>query len=404
MIPLQTQANVTGYSRKLILKVVSAQEAAEKDWPTDSCLLFCPDGVTSTDSLPNWAGCLTYGDSAAPAGFDGLWVSNLKQAEVVREGDVVRVNPERGQLHVLYRRGSKNNFLFATDRCNNYCLMCSQPPIEVEDSWRVREMIQTVFLVDRDEHQLGITGGEPTLLGHGLADVLAACKEYIPDTYIHILTNGRNFADPETANLLGLAHPEKVMWAIPVYGDNPQTHDFVVQAKGAFDETLKGLYNLGARGLAIEVRVVLHKQTIPRLGALANFIYRNLPFVSHVALMGLEPMGFTKINREQLWIDPADYLQELSDASYHLANRGMSVSIYNLSLCVLPRSLWSFARQSISDWKNTLAPECEGCEAASSCAGFFKSAGPTWRSRLVTPIRDFDPALTSGSFAAMALK
>jgi hypothetical protein len=123
--------------------------------------------------------------------------------------------------------------------------------------------------------------------------------------------------------------------------------------------------------------------TIPRLPQLAAFIYRRLPFVSHVALMGLEPMGFAKANRERLWIDPPDYQGELESAVFHLAQRGLRTSIYNLLLRVLDRALWPFARQSISDWKNAYAPECEGCAVRDHCAGFFASAGPAWRSRAV---------------------
>ncbi len=55
--------------------------------------------------------------------------------------------------------------------------------------------------------------------------------------------------------------------------------------------------------------------------------------------MGLEPMGFAKGNRDRLWIDPIDYLAQLQTAVFHLANRGMAISIYNLPLCVLPRAL-----------------------------------------------------------------
>jgi hypothetical protein len=110
-----------------------------------------------------------------------------------------------------------------------------------------------------------------------------------------------------------------------------------------------------------------------------------MPFVAHVALMGLEPMGFTKANRERLWIDPADYQAELSGAVFHLAHRGVSTSIYNLPFCAIPRPLWPFARRSISGWKNSFPTECGGCAVRDHCAGFFTSAGPTWRSRAVRP-------------------
>jgi hypothetical protein len=64
------------------------------------------------------------------------------------------------------------------------------------------------------------------------------------------------------------------------------------------------LYNAEQAGLTLEIRVVLHKQSIPRLRQLANFIYRNFPFTAHVALMGLENMGYVKKNWDLLWIDP----------------------------------------------------------------------------------------------------
>jgi len=31
---------------------------------------------------------------------------------------------------------------------------------------------------------------------------------------------------------------------IPIYSDDPVRHDYVVQAKGAFDETMQGILNL----------------------------------------------------------------------------------------------------------------------------------------------------------------
>jgi His-Xaa-Ser system radical SAM maturase HxsC len=181
---------------------------------------------------------------------------------------------------------------------------------------------------------------------------------------------------------------QQTTWAVPLYGDVAAVHDEIVASEGAFEETLTGLYELARNGARVEIRIVLHALSIPRLRQLATYIYRRLPFVEHIAFMGLEPMGFAKINRDRLWIDPADYTSELSDAVKHLAVRGLNVSIYNLPLCVLPKDLWAFARASISDWKNRDIPECRGCSVRESCSGFFASAGNAWRSRVIAPIRD----------------
>jgi hypothetical protein len=118
---------------------------------------------------------------------------------------------------------------------------------------------------------------------------------------------------------------------------------------------------------------VLHKQSIPRLKQLAEFIYWNFPFAGHVAFMGLENMGYVKKNWEELWIDPVDYTDSLSQAVKYLYLRRMNVSIYNLQLCLLSQSLWSFARKSISDFKNEYLDVCETCAVRQHCSGLFTS-------------------------------
>jgi hypothetical protein len=47
--------------------------------------------------------------------------------------------------------------------------------------------------------------------------------------------------------------------------------------------------------------VVLHAITAPRILATCRSLARNLPFVDHVALMGLESTGFAIANHELLW-------------------------------------------------------------------------------------------------------
>jgi His-Xaa-Ser system radical SAM maturase HxsC len=164
------------------------------------------------------------------------------------------------------------------------------------------------------------------------------------------------------------------MVGIPLYSDLSHVHDYVVQADGAFGETIRGILNLKRLNQRVEVRVVVHRQTYKRLPQLAEFIARNLTFVDHVTFMGLEMTGFTRANLDKLWIDPYDYQSELRRAVLDLAARRMHVSIYNHQLCTLDRALWPFARKSISDWKNKYMAECDGCAVRQQCGGFFASA------------------------------
>jgi His-Xaa-Ser system radical SAM maturase HxsC len=219
-----------------------------------------------------------------------------------------------------------------------------------------------------------VTGGEPTLLGERLFQLIRQCKSYLPNTALHILSNGRAFVNAEfTEKLAAIGHHD-LMVGIPIYSDLSDVHDYVVQADGAFDETIRGILNLKKLKQRVEIRVVIHKQTYERLPELARFIARNLTFVDQVVLMGLEMTGFTKANLHDLWIDPLDYQPQLLDATRILSDNRVRVSIYNHQLCITNRALWPYARQSISDWKNEYMPECEGCAVRAECGGFFSAA------------------------------
>jgi len=323
--------------------------------------------------LVSYAGVLCTDPRGAAPEYPGPTIYAPPHLEYLGAGDVVLLNPS-GSVNVLFRRASPFNTILTTERCNSLCLMCSQPPKLADDSYRVGVILRLLELIDRSATELVISGGEPTLLGEDFFAIIAKAKRRLPQTALHVLTNGRRFEDRAFANRLAAIKHHDLMLGIPLYSDLDWHHDYVVQARGAFDETMAGFYNLAKDRVRLELRVVIHKQTYERLPQLAEFVARNLPFVEHVALMGLEMFGFTPRNLDVLWIDPADYQSELEEATLSLAMRGMAVSIYNHQLCTLPRSLWPYARKSISDWKNVYPDACKGCGVRQFCGGFFQSA------------------------------
>ena len=115
------------------------------------------------------------------------------EIEHLRTGDVVLLGRD-GYIRTAYRPDSSFNTLFATDRCNSNCLMCSQPPKDIDDSYRIDDNLEVVKLIEPSPRYLGITGGEPTLLGEGLFRQLRALRDTHPSTDVHLLTNGRRFA------------------------------------------------------------------------------------------------------------------------------------------------------------------------------------------------------------------
>ena len=398
MLPLHTRAEVRGVRGVAIRKVLTADEARDSAFDRSCCLLWRDSGASpeQPDIGGEWGGAISPRELASPPDT-GIAVSQLRLPDVVAPGDVVRLVEGSSRVSVLYRRGSNSNTLLSTERCNSLCLMCSQPPRDVDDRYLVDEMLETILLIDRNETQLGISGGEPTLLGDDLLVVLHHARRHLSHTGLHVLSNGRRFSDVAFARSTAAIRHPNLTWGIPVYSDSPEIHDYIVQARGAWSETLAGLFNLARVGADIEIRVVIQRANVERLPELAYFIFRNLTFAQHVAFMSLEPIGLAPGNRDALWVDPADSVDALRDATFFLANRGMNVSLYNYPLCTLPKELWSFAQQSISDWKNTYLPVCGPCGVKQDCCGFFRSIGPRWISRAIRPVDRFDSAMGIGS-------
>jgi sulfatase maturation enzyme AslB (radical SAM superfamily) len=193
------------------------------------------------------------------------------------DGDVVLINPPQGGLSVVYRLNSDHNALLATGRCNCRCVMCPQPPIARDDGWHFEALLQAVRLMSPRTACLGITGGEPTLLGGSLVKLQRHCRAYLPDTVLHLLTNGRAFRYADYACQVAQAAAPASLVGVPLYSDLAEEHDFICQAKGAFDETIRGLLNLHRFKVPVELRFVVEAPTAPRIVAFSRFVTRNFP-------------------------------------------------------------------------------------------------------------------------------
>jgi len=312
--------------------------------------------LTSADKLPDHS----------------IGLTNVKNLEHVKSGDFLTV--KGGFVRSIFRPYSNHNSIFSTVRCNSNCLMCSQPPLDVDDveenylvwKWLIQK-------IPSETTNIGITGGEPMLMGEMLVDLLNDLTKRFPAISIDVLSNGRLQALPDYFELLSkVDDPSRIVFAIPLYSDYYRDHDHIVQAKDAFYQTILGIHNLATLNFRIEIRVVLHKLSLPRLDKLASYIHRNFPFVWHITFMGLEIIGYTKANKDQLLIDSQEYLNsKLSGAVNVLKPWNYSISIYNTPYCFLDENLRPYARQSISDWKNSFHVDCENCDLKDSCAGFF---------------------------------
>lgn len=263
--------------------------------------------------------------------------------------------------------------------------MCCQPPLNNDDIDELFERnIAIINCAPKDIPVVGISGGEPTLLGDRLIDLIKHIRQTLPDSDIHILSNGRNFKDIDYTRRVVEVADDKLFVGIPLHSDYYRDHNIIAGARDAYNETMAGIFNLVAFGAAIELRIVINKLNYMRLPQMADFIHKNLPFVAWTAFMAMEHIGHAISNERNVWIEPIDYAGLLEEAVLTLAQWRKEVAVYNVPLCLIPESIHPYAQKSISDWKNKYLPECDQCSFKSKCCGLFATSNKIFSG--LTPI------------------
>jgi His-Xaa-Ser system radical SAM maturase HxsC len=241
-----------------------------------------------------------------------------------------------------------------------------------------------------------LTGGEPTLYEEEFLAILQICKQKFPHANVMVLTNGKQLSDLRFAKKVANIGLKGLLFCVSLHADIDALHDAIVGVEGSFAKTIAGIQNLGRLSQPVEIRFVISKMNYKRMETFPNFIFRNFPFVVHVAFMGLEMTGLAVKNYSSIWVDPTVYQAELATAVKDLKRRAINTSIYNLPFCLLRKESWGFARKSISGWKNSLLPVCDGCGLSEACCGVFTTSGALQSSN-IRPLSKEPTVCSSGN-------
>lgn len=291
----------------------------------------------------------------------------------IEDGDI-GFYTRHGALRVLLSRRANHNTLLVTERCDNLCLFCSQPPKNENDDWL---LVQSALAIAafQDPGLIGISGGEPLLYRQRFVKFIDSVSELSPATSLHVLTNGRAFGDKDYAyEVAKRCAGGRIHFGIPLYSVDSEIHDNLVGAQGAFHDTVKGLINAGNLGVPVELRIIPTHNNFSELSSVVEFACRVFSSVSQISIMNLEPTGWAKINWDTLYVSPEKYSNELRECIVNGDKGGIPVVLYNYPLCHLDEDLRSRAVKSISDWKNYYPEECKGCLLKKQCGGFFSSS------------------------------
>ncbi|MBV1691416.1 His-Xaa-Ser system radical SAM maturase HxsC [Novosphingobium sp. G106] len=285
------------------------------------------------------------------------------------DGDVVCVDGNRGSAERLVRASSAHNTFLVTERCDQLCVMCSQPPKKKHvDRWHEFE---AAALLAPPESLLGISGGEPTLFKNDLFALIENVAAARPDIHWHVLSNAQHFGEADVTALATRAM-KGVTWGVPIYAADAKRHDEIVQKAGAFEALRDGLSIMLTAGAHVELRTVVLTSNLEHLPDLGRYAALHLTFCDQWSIMQLEATGFAKNRFAELYAPPQHTFEVVGEAIDEAQLYGLSVRLFNFPLCQVPSAYRRHAVSSISDWKRKFAPACDMCSQKDLCGGFFE--------------------------------
>lgn len=333
------------------LLLVNASRAFHLNPTAASMTYLHLQGHTEADAVPILKKWYRVSDNEARSDYQDL----CRQVEIMThpdeycpicELDLEATAPFSSRPSAPYRMD-----LAITYRCNNDCAHCynSRPRSGPELS-----LGQWKNILDR-LWELGIphivfTGGEPTLCPD-LPELIAYAENNGQITGIN--TNGRRLKDPGYVKALvdaGLDHVQ-----ITLESHDPAIHDQMVQAQGAWIETVAGLRNVLASKLYVMTNTTMLRTNAPYLSETLSFLAdTGVPTVGLNALIysgrGLEiDTGLAESELPELlklarsatqerdqkliWYTPTQYCH-FDPLQLELGVKGCTAALYNM--CVEP--------------------------------------------------------------------
>jgi len=337
----------------------------------------------------------------------GQLVSQLKElirpdgACPIHELDIETVLPFSARPSAPYRMD-----LALTYRCNNDCAHCYNArersyPEMTTDQWKI--------VLDR-LWELAIphvvfTGGEPTLRDD-LPELIAHAEKNGQITGLN--TNGRRLSNPSYLQRLvdsGLDHVQ-----ITLESHDTEIHDFMVQAKGAWRQTIAGLRNALDSPLFVMTNTTMLREnsayladTLDFLGGLGvptiglnALIYSGHGLTVGTGLNENELPPLLEIARERtasydqrlIWYTPTQYCH-FDPMQLELGVKGCTAALYNMCVepdgAVIPcQSYYQSLGNLLADpwdniWNHSLAvslrerqnlpSKCNSCALLAECGG-----------------------------------
>ena len=296
--------------------------------------------------------------------------------------------------------------LAITYRCNNDCSHCynARPreyPELSTDNWHyILDLLWKIGIP-----HIVFTGGEPTLR-EDLPELIAHAEQNGQITGIN--TNGRRLSEPNYVDTLvksGLDHVQ-----ITLESHDPDIHDAMVNARGAWKQTVSGIRNVLRTSLYVMTNTTMLTDNSPSLKETLEFIANNgVPTIGLNALIysgkglsvktGIAESELPSLlsvarettsehNQRLIWYTPTQYCN-FDPMQLELGVKGCTAAMYNM--CVEPNgdvipcqsyyqslgnilttswtSIWNHELSTnLRDRKN-IPQRCLACSLVTECGG-----------------------------------
>lgn len=280
------------------------------------------------------------------------------------------------------------------NKCNNNCLMCTNPPgYKKEKDYDYEKLIDRYKNLDSKEREIYLTGGEPTFHPR-FFNFLNFLRKKCPKAKITIVTNGRFLSYPSFAKkCLTIGN---VSFQIAVHGAKSSLHDKITGVKGSFEETVKGIKNLldlRSGQSEIELRIIMHKLTFPHVRDIYQFLIKNFSQTERIVFIFMEMEGMAGVNIKKIGIkykDARPYLEEMF-SDFEISP--LEIRLYHFPLCTLPPKFWPYVWRTLPSEEIVYLPICERCEYKTHCLGIHKLYPEYMGTREFSPIKERNPAI-----------
>jgi len=280
------------------------------------------------------------------------------------------------------------------NKCNNNCLMCTNPPdYKNGGGYDYEDLVIRYKNLSEKETEIQLTGGEPTLHPH-FFDFLEFLRKKCPEAKITLITNGRLFDHPDfTKKCLAIGN---INFQISLHGPNEVLHDKITGVKGSFEETVRGIQNIlnfRSQNSELELRIVMHKPTLPHIGKIYQFMIKNFPKAERIVFIFMEMEGMAGVNIKRTGIRFEDALPYLKELFGYFKTSPIEIRLYHFPLCVLPPKFWPYIWRTLPFEEVIYLPICERCEYKTYCLGIHKLYPQYMGTKEFQPIKEKKPAI-----------